>query len=562
VDEPTGDEPTGNARTPETADLVVLGGNVLTLDRSSSRAGALAARDGRIIAVGDDRTIAGLVGPDTTVVDLDGRTVIPGFVESHNHPTFFGMTLAAPVDAGSPPNGAIGDIVERLRQAVRDRGPGEWIRGYRYDDTLLADNRHPSRHDLDPVSPDNPTILTHVTGHFCVVNSAALRAIGITAQTPDPPGGAIARDERGEPSGLLIETAAFLANSAMPSQGTDHLAEALLLADEEYLAHGVTSVHDTGIGLIAGQGELDAYRMVSGRLRTRVHGYLFHTLLPGLDEGAPESPDAAASTDLFTMTGVKIVADGSIQGRTGCLAEGYACDPSEHGMMLVEPDDLANRIASLDAAGWQVAVHGNGDAAIEAIIDGYAKLGAPKGTGRRHRIEHCQTVREDQLDRMVEHDVLASFFIKHVYYWGDRHRDVFLGPQRARRISPLASARSRGIHFGLHSDTPVTPVPPLEGIWCAVARRTSSGELLGPEQAIGVEAALRGYTVDAAYLAGEEHVKGSLEVGKLADLAILSDDPTAVDPDQIRSLTVDGTVVGGRLVRQRDALAVTTGGAR
>jgi predicted amidohydrolase YtcJ len=557
-------EPTGNATSAETADLIVLGGTVLTLDRSSSRASALAARDGRITAIGDDRTIAGLIGSGTTVVDLAGRAVVPGFVESHNHPTFFGMALAAPVDAGSPPNDGIADIVERVRQAVVDHGSGEWIRGFRYDDTLLSDNRHPTRGDLDPVSPDNPVILTHVTGHFCVVNSAALRAIGITPQTPDPPGGAIARDDRDQPSGLLIETAAFLANSAMPSQGPDHMAEALLLADEEYLAHGVTSVHDTGIGLVGGQGELDAYRLVTrkGKLRTRIHGYLFHTLLEGLEEGQPEPPDPTASTDLFSMTGVKIVADGSIQGRTGCLAEGYTCDPTEHGMMLVEPDDLAQRIAALDAAGWQVAVHGNGDAAIEAIIDGYANLGAPTGTGRRHRIEHCQTVREDQLDRMAEHDILASFFIKHVYYWGDRHRDVFLGPERARRISPLASARSRGIHFGLHSDTPVTPVPPLEGIWCAVARRTSAGDVLGPEQAIDVEAALRGYTVDAAYLAGEEDMKGSLEVGKLADLAVLSEDPTAVEPERIRSLTVDGTVVGGTVVRRREALTVTTGGAR
>ncbi|UQS25246.1 amidohydrolase [Amycolatopsis thermalba] len=542
------------------ADLVVLGGTVLTLDRGGTRASALAASGGRITAIGDDRAIAGLAGPGTTVVDLAGRAVIPGFVESHNHPAFFGMTLAAPVDAGSPPNDSIGDVVERVRQAVREFGPGEWIRGFRYDDTLLADDRHPTRADLDPVSPRNPVLLTHVTGHFCVVNSAALRAVGIDARTPDPPGGVIARDERGEPTGLLIETAAFLVNSAMPAQGPDHLAEALLLADAEYLRHGVTSVHDTGIGLIGGAGELAAYRRLTraGRLRTRVHGYLFHTLVPGLDEGEPEPPQAGE----FPLTGVKIVADGSIQGRTGCLAEGYACDPGEHGMMLLEPGELARRIAALDAAGWQVAVHGNGDAAIDAIIDGYARLGAPAGTGRRHRIEHCQTVREDQLDRMAAHDVTASFFIKHVYYWGDRHRDVFLGPRRARRISPLASARSRGIHFGLHSDTPVTPVPPLEGIWCAVTRRTSGGELLGPEQAVDVDAALRGYTVDAAYLAGEENDKGSLEVGKLADLAVLSADPTAVDPDRIRSLTVDATVVGGRLAWQRADAPVTTEGAR
>lgn len=534
-------------------DLVVRGGTVLTLDGAGTRANALAASGGRIVAVGDDRAVSGLAGPGTTVVELNGRTAIPGFVESHNHPTFFGMALTAPVDAGSPPNDAIGDIVERVRQAVRDRGAGEWITGYRYDDTLLAENRHPTRGDLDPVSPRNPVILTHVSGHFCVVNTAAMRAIGIGAASEDPPGGVIARDERGEPTGLLVETAAFLANSALPARGTDFMAEALLRADAEYLANGVTSVHDTGIGLVGGQGELDAYRLLTreGRLRTRVHGYLIHNRVPGLDEGRPEAPDQTASTDGFRMTGVKIVADGSIQGRTGCLAEGYACAPDEHGMMLLEPDDLSRRIAALDAAGWQVAVHGNGDAAIEAIIDGYARLGAPAGTGRRHRIEHCQTAREDQLDRMAEHDILASFFIKHVYYWGDRHRDVFLGPERARRISPLASARSRGVRFGLHADTPVTPVPPLEGIWCAVNRMTSGGVPLGPEQAIGAEQALRGYTIDAAYLAGEEDVKGSLEVGKLADLAVLSDDPTTVPPDRLRELTVDATVVGGRVVWQR-----------
>jgi predicted amidohydrolase YtcJ len=535
-------------------DFVAFGGTVLTLDRAGTRATALAARAGLITALGDDRAIAALAGPDTTVLDLAGRTVVPGFVESHNHPTFFGMTLGAPVDAGSPPNDRIGDIVDRVRQAVREFGPGEWVKGFRYDDTLLADNRHPTRHDLDPASPRNPVLLTHVTGHFSVANSAALRAVGITAATPDPPGGVIARDDRGEPTGLLIETAAFLVNSAMPSQGPDELAAALQLADAEYLRHGVTSVHDTGIGLIGGEPELAAYRMLTsaGKLRTRIRGYLFHTLVPGLAEGAPEPPDRSANG--LAVTGVKIVADGSIQGRTGCLAEGYTCAPDEHGMMLLEPDELSRRIAALDDAGWQVAVHGNGDAAIDAIIDGYARLGSPAGTGKRHRIEHCQTAREDQLDRMAEHDIAASFFIKHVYYWGDRHRDVFLGPARASRISPLASAKSRGIHFGLHSDTPVTPVPPLEGIWCAVARETSSGRSLGPEQAIEVEAALRGYTIDAAFVAGEESAKGSLEVGKLADLAVLSEDPTAVPTERIRHLTVDATVVGGEVVWQRDAV--------
>ncbi|WP_031468012.1 amidohydrolase [Sciscionella sediminilitoris] len=530
------------------ADLVLTGGTVHTLDAGARTARAVAATGGLITEVGSERDIAALIGPETKVLDLAGRTVIPGFVESHNHPTFFGLTLAAPVDAGSPPNDRISDIVERVAQAVRDRGPGEWIRGFRYDDTLLADNRHPTRADLDPVAPRNPVLLTHVSGHFCVANSAALRAVGIDANTPDPPGGRIARDESGNPSGLLIESAAFLATSQLPGQDVETLTEALRLADAEYLANGITSVHDTGVGLIGGPAELTAYRRLhrEGALRTRVHGYLFHELLDGLREGVPEPPEPG--DDAFTMTGVKIVADGSIQGLTGCLAEGYTCAPDEHGMLLLEPDELVRRIAALDESGWQVAVHGNGDAAIEAIVQGYQRLGAPEGTGRRHRIEHCQTAREDQLDRMAAHDVLASFFVKHVYFWGDRHRDVFLGPQRAARISPLASARRRGIHFGLHSDTPVTPVPPLEGIWCAVTRTTSGGHTLGAEQAVSPLDAVRAYTLDAAYLAGEEHLKGSIEPGKFADLAVLDGDPLTVEPQRLRDLRVEATVRGGEPV--------------
>lgn len=552
------------------ADLVLLNGTVLTLDPMGSRTEAVAVRQGRIAELGSDRSIAELVGDRTEVLDLQGRTVIPGFVESHNHPTFFGLTLAAQVDAGTPPNETIAHVVDRVAAAVRDAGSGQWIRGYRYDDTLLKDNRHPTRQDLDRAAPHNPVVLTHVSGHFCVINSAGLRAAGIDATTADPPGGAIARDESGQPSGLLLETAAFLVNS-QNGQDVDGVCEALLLADREYSAHGVTTVHDTGIGLLAGDAELSAYRRLTARraLATRVRGYLFHDLMPGLGDdehglGPVEAGAAGFDDQRFALTGVKIVADGSLQGLTGCVAEGYACAPDEHGMMLLDPPELSERIAALDAAGWQVAVHGNGDAAIEAITDAYARLDAPGGTGRRHRIEHCQTAREDQLDRMAEHDVLASFFIKHVYYWGDRHRDVFLGDDRARRISPLASARSRGMRYGLHSDTPVTPVPPLEGIWCAVARRTRAGLPLGPEQSVDVETALRGYTLDAAHLAGEEIGKGSVERGKLADFAVLSRDPTRVPTDELKDVRVEATLVGGAVVHATEPVAAarTSGGRR
>ncbi|MDJ1136506.1 amidohydrolase [Streptomyces iconiensis] len=533
---------------PTEPDLIVRGGVVLTLDGAGRRVSALAARGGRITALGDDREISALAGPHTRVLELEGRTAIPGFIESHNHPVFFGFALAAPVDAGSPPNDRIADIAERLAVAVREAPAGEWVRGFRYDHTLLADRRHPTRHDLDPVSPRHPVVLTHVTGHFCTVNSAALALLGITAATPDPPGGRIERDASGEATGVLVETAAFLVNSQLPRPDEETLAHALRLADREFLANGITTVHDTGTGLFGGTGELALYRRLSasGELRTRVRSYLAHQAFAGADGRMPTPGELGAASDgeRFRLAGVKIIADGSIQGRTGCLAEGYHQHPDEHGMMLQSPERLAEMVADVDAAGWQAAVHGNGDAAIEAIVGAYRHVDS---AARRHRIEHCQTVREDQLDRMAEQGVLASFFVKHVYYWGDGHRDLWLGPERARRISPLVSAHRRGIIYGLHSDTPVTPVPPLEGVWCAVARRTRDGHELGPEQAVDVERALRAYTVDAAHLTGEEGETGTLEAGKLADLAVLSDDPTAVTTEALRTLRVEATVVGGEV---------------
>ncbi|WP_063829556.1 amidohydrolase [Streptomyces violens] len=537
------------------ADLVLLNGTVRTMDRAGTTRTALAARGGRVLAVDDDAAVRGLIGPHTRVLDLQGRCAVPGFIETHNHPTFFGLTLAADVDAGSPPNATIADIVARVEQAAADAEPGTWVRGYRYDDTLLADDRHPTRADLDPVSRDRPVCLQHVSGHFCVLNTAGLRLLGIDRNTPDPVGGAIHRDAAGEPDGVLAETAAFAAYAAMPKPETADLAEAIGLAGDAYLAAGVTTVHDTGLGLVGGPAELDAYRLArrKGRLRNRVRAYLVQDLFPGLSRGelSPvEAGVAGLGDDLFRVAGVKLWADGSLQGLTGCVSEGYACAPDKNGLLIFPQDDLSRRVATLHEAGWQVAIHGNGDGAIQAILEAYAKLGLdPLEGDRRHRIEHCQMVSERQLDQMAAAGILASFFIKHVYYWGDRHRDRFLGPERARRIDPLASAVKHGVTFGLHSDTPVVPVPPLEGIWCAVRRTTRDGHELGPEQRVDVDTALRGYTSQAAHLGFEEREKGSLEPGKLADIAVLSADPGAVAPDAVRALQVDATVIGGEVVR-------------
>lgn len=541
------------------ADLVLFNGTVRALDGAQTATTAMAVRDGRVLALDTDREMLGLVGERTRVLDLGGRTAIPGFIETHTHPTFFGMTLQAAIDAGSPPNERIADIVDRLADTTRATEPGRWIRGYRYDDTLLEDDRHPTRHDMDPASPQHPVCLMHISGHFCALNSAGLRAVGIDRDTPDPVGGVIVRDESGEPTGVLAETAAFEAYAAMPQPDTADLADALAAAGEAYLAAGVTSVHDTGLGLFGGAGELDAYRLAlsTGRFPTRVRAYLVQDLFPGLSQGElnpVEAGIAGIGDDRFRVGGVKLWADGSIQGLTGCVSEGYACAPDKNGMLIFPPEDLARRVAALHASNWQVAVHGNGDQAIEAILGAYTTLGLrPHESDSRHRIEHCQMASEGQLDRMAESGVLASFFIKHVYYWGDRHRDRFLGPQRANRLNPLSSAQARGIRFGLHSDTPVVPVPPLEGIWCAVERMTRDGKQLGGDQRVDVATALAGYTSQAAHLGFEEQKKGTLEPGKLADVAVLSHDPVSVEPPKLRDIEVETTIVGGDVVWSRQS---------
>lgn len=538
-----------------TADLVAFGGNVLTLDSANHVTEGLAIRDGEIVAVGTSRDVLSLAGEQTVRLDLAGRTAIPGLIETHNHPGLAGFRMRRAVDAATPPNDTIADIVERVAERARDLPAGEWVRAEGYDDTLLADRRHPTRWDLDPVSPRNPVYLTHVSGHLAVANSVALSRAGITEDTRSPRGGVIYRDDRGQVTGVLAElTALALVTRHLPHPRVDDLVEDLEAVSEVYVRAGITSVHDTGIFDPEG---ITAYRaaVATGRFLPRCYAFLTEPLLSELSAGVLSPLEAAVAgfgDERFRLGGVKLWADGSIQGLTGALTEPYACAPDLCGVATLSKDDIALRARVLSEAGWQLAIHGNGDAAIDAIIEGYVAAGAgAAGVDHRFRIEHCQMVREDQLVRMAENGIHASFFEKHVYYWGDRHRDIFIGPERASRISPLRSAERHGIRYGLHSDCPVTPIPPLEGIWAAVNRRTSGGTVLGPQERVSAEKALRAYTSDAAHLSFEEARKGTLEPGKLGDVTVLSADPTAVPATRLGDIRVDTTVIGGKVVWQR-----------
>jgi predicted amidohydrolase YtcJ len=556
---PTGPVVPREAAPEAAADLILYGGSVLSMDARNRRAEAVAVRAGRVLLLGADRDVLRLCGENTLAVDLAGRAALPGFIETHSHPIYFGLQRRFGVDAGTPPNETIADILDRIAAKVGETPPGTWIRGERYDDTLLREMRHPTRHDLDRVAPAHPVYLSHISGHLGTANSLALQIAGITRETADPAGGRILRDAAGEPTGVLAEAPAQrLVLRHLPRYAVEDLREGLEAANEEYVAAGITSAHDTGAGIIAGGQEIGVYRAAirAGRFRPRLYAFLTEAVFPELAEGRLhplESAVAGMGDDRFRLGAVKLWADGSIQGLTGALAEPYACAPETTGVLIhPEQADLDRRVRALHDGGWQIGIHGNGDAGIEAILDAYAAaLAAAPRPDHRHRIEHCQMAREDQLDRMAELGVCASFFVKHVYYWGDRHRDIFIGPERAARISPLRSAEERGIRFALHSDCPVTPVAPLEGVWAAANRLTRDGAILGPDQRVSVETALRGYTANAAYLAFEEDAKGTLEPGKLGDIVVLSADPTHVPPETIDRIAVELTIVGGEVVYEK-----------
>jgi hypothetical protein len=533
------------------ARTVYVGGPVFTMDAENRVALGLAVEGDRIAAVGSDREMRAWAETNRAhVVELDGRVLLPGFVDAHSHFPAAGVDAIA-ADLNAPPIGTvrnIDELVARLGEWVPRRDAGDWVFGVGYDDTLLAEARHPTRADLDRVSTRHPVAALHVSGHLAVLNSVALDELAITAATPDPEGGRIRRDASGAPDGVLEERAAESATRAIMDPSIVDALRVLRRGTALYLAAGVTTAQN-------GYATAAQVESLSWLARLRLLP-LRLVLWPGeaagdaLIDGSLAPP---ADDPWLRIGAVKLIADGSLQGYTGYLSQPYFVappgeDPTFRGYPRLPREKLIAWIDRLYAAGLQVAIHGNGDAAIDDILDALeAAQRAHPRPDARPVIVHAQTAREDQLVRMAALGAIPSFFVLHTWYWGDRHRDVFLGPERAARISPTASAARLGIPFTLHADTPVVPMEPLRIVGSAVNRRTTGGAVLGEVQRIDVLRALRGVTIDAARQHFQEGDRGSLEVGKLADLVVLDrsplDDPTAID-----RLRVVETIVGGRTV--------------
>lgn len=536
------------------ATKVYLGGTVITMDNANTVAEGVAVAEEQIMAVGAEKDLKHLIGPGTEVIDLAGKTLLPGFYDSHSHFSAAGIGALFQVNLNSPPIGTmntITDYINTLKKQAQRTPAGQWISGRGYDDTLVAEKRHPTRYDLDQVSTEHPIFILHISSHMAVANSKAMALAGITKDTSDPEGGVIHKDAiTGEPDGLLAETAMALVSNLMPPLTEEDKVAGIAYASNMYASVGVTTANDGGAGKLAQGADYEDYlqALQLGKLKVRVSFWIPYAQFDELHQ-------INNSNNMITIGGVKEFQDGSIQGYTGYLSQAYhqpyQGDGEYRGYPWQSREKLLNKVKKVHNAGYQLLIHGNGDAAIDDILAAYeqAQLQNPRSDSR-HVIIHAQMAREDQLDKMKALGVIPSFFSLHTYYWGDRHRDIFMGPERAYRMSPAKSALERGMIFTTHCDTPVVPQSPLMAVWAATNRLSYGGNTIGAEQRVSPLEALRAYTINAAYQNFEETIKGSIEPGKLADLVILSDNPLRCPPEKIKDIIVMETIVGGQTIYQ------------
>ncbi len=539
------------------ADRIFLGDHILTLDERYPDATAIAIGGGKILWVGQ-REEAGQWQTESTIIStLGDKTLLPGFIDAHGHLSFTAQTINF-ANVASPPVGPVGTVkaLQNVLRSYIEAGefkPDDWIIGMGYDDSLLEEQRHPNRDDLDAVTRLHPLALVHVSGHLAAVNSLALKKLGISSQSPNPDGGIIRRRQgTQEPNGVLEETAARSVQAYVFAPSKNPAAD-MKRALATYASYGITTVQD-------GASSLQIYQTLNTLAEQQpldLDVVLYILANGAVPEGAsviPEGVDTRTYTNRIKLAGIKLVLDGSPQGKTAYLSEPYLIVPAGlkkdyRGYPTLNQQTVNARIAQYLSAGVQILAHANGDAAAEMLIDAVALAEKNNSLGDHRTVMiHAQTVRDDQLDRMKKLGIIPSFFSAHTYYWGDWHRDSVLGEKRASRISPAHSTLERDMKFTIHNDTPIVPPDMMRLIWATVHRITRSGRVLGETQRIDVLEAIRATTANAAYQYFEEDSKGSLSPGKIADLVILSDDPTAIDPEEIINVRVMETISHGKTI--------------
>ncbi|MXX70076.1 MAG: amidohydrolase [Gemmatimonadales bacterium] len=522
------------------ADIVVRDAAVHTVDDDLPRAEAFAVKSGRFLAVGSSDDISNLIGPGTDVVDAAGQTVVPGFIDAHNHPFYSGTKHLKQVSLNVR---SIEAIKSALSERAQNTPPDQWVQGFLYDDTKLEDGRPLTRADIDDAVPDHPVSVTHRGGHTGVYNSRAFELAGITADTPDPPGGRYYKED-GELTGRVAEHAKDPIESLIPAGTTRaERQESIRLIGERMAAAGLTSVHETGAGndLVSYQ---DAYE--AGELHFRAYvfpnagdaSFLFANLkAAGIRTGFGD--------EWVKIGGIKYVADGSASERTMAMSTPYVGRPDDLGILTMNQEQIHHAVDDAVRNGWQIGIHANGDLAIDMCLTAFerAQREMPQADPR-FRLEHCSLVNDDLLRRIRDVGAIPTPFYTYVHFHGNKW-----GEYGAEKMEWMFAHR-RFIDYGIPvagaSDYPPGPFETLMGIQSMVTRTDMQGREWGPSQKITVEEALRVCTINGAHASFEEAIKGSITAGKLADFVILADDPHTADPFAIKEIEILRTVVGGR----------------
>ena len=537
------------------ADIAFYGDNIITLSDQSGPTNFVAVKDDTIIFVGqrDDWD-----GQATEVVNLENSALLPGFIDAHGHIAFHGR-VSAMANVSSPPVGPAEDmpgLVAELKRHMASKSleVGEWVVGMGYDDSLLAEKRHPTISDLDKVSTSHPIMLIHVSGHLAAVNSKALEIAGIDHNTPNPPGGVIRRmADSQKPNGVLEEMAGFSIQALITSSAdpVKQLHDGVL----DYASYGITTAQE-------GAASEDAIKQL--RSASKVKPFPIDVVAyqrvdqSYLGDDSPALPILGDYENGFRVGGVKMVLDGSPQGKTAYLTEPYKVPPEGaahdyRGYPIMPPESIDGLFAKFIGAGVPILAHANGDAAADLFVNALQN-GIDKDNVPDHRtvMIHAQTVREDQLDLMAKMKAIPSFFSAHTFYWGDWHRDSVFGIERASRISPTASSSEKGIIFTVHNDAPIVPPDMIRLLWATTNRITRSGQVLGEEQKISTLDAIKAITINAAYQYFEEDIKGTIDVGKQADFVILSKNPLAIHTTELLDVTVERTIARGETIFEID----------
>ena len=533
------------------ADLLIRNARIRTMDPGNSEARSLAALSGRILALSQDNDLGFMAGPDTVELDLGEKTLMPGFIDAHEHLSWFAENDLK-LDLSSDRVKSLDQLTKFISEAAGRVPEGEWIRGISYDDTKMAEKRRLNRDDLDRAAPGHPVIVIHISGHWAVVNSRALELGNLSENSEDPKGGSLGRDpESGRLNGLLLEMAMFnfafeslaVTEPVVPPFPRSVLIKAVQKATAYLNSSGITGVGDA----LCAPSYLSAYLEMAARglLTLRINMIVPHIFLQHFEKAGLYG---GWGNEWARSSGIKIIIDGAIAGHTAAMREGYADNADDHGVLLIESqselDEIVRRIHDM---GYQACIHGNGDLAIDMALNAIERaMNHSLRPDPRHRIEHCTMIDDYLLERMGRLGVVALPFSSYLWQHAEKLRPFY--GDRAERMFAHKSFLDAGVVPASGSDHPVGLHSPLLGVQCMITRKSPTGEIIGPNERLSLEEAFKVYTTYAAYASGEEKIKGTLTPGKLADMVVLDRDPWETDPDQIAGIGVEMTIVNGKIV--------------